>query len=377
MGQIKGTQELSVQNQAYTNLYGVGNAANRDMGTTPVMIDDDRNLNELIDSGSWKFTSGYAKDTDLTDGTINARFDTLTANEYHITVYSSSVLYAGGSNKFGNDANDVTEITGSFNVSGSTTQIGNNTLTGNTVLSGSINISGSTTFNGTHTLKGSNTIDGNTVMSGSIEVSGSSNFKNSIFIVTGSAFFTGSHRVIGQTVISGSIYISSGSSYYRNDHKLFNYGQWCSLETQSGSANTAYPMKLGTQMDGAEGITIESNGSGFPTRIKAHNTGLYNIQFSAQLTNTANTNITFDVWFTYTGSNIDNSNTQLDVNKSAGQLGRSVAAWNLLTPIQANDYVEIVWSCTAATGQIVYIGTQTTPTRPAIPSVIATITQIA
>jgi hypothetical protein len=347
MGQIKGTPELSVQNQAYTNLYGVGNAANRDMGTTPVMIDDDRNLNELIDSGSWKFTSGYAKDTDLTDGTINARFDTLTANEYHITVYSSSVLYAGGSNKFGNDANDVTEITGSFNVSGSTYQFGNNTLVGNTILSGSI------------------------------EVSGSSNFKNSIFIVTGSAFFTGSHRVIGQTIISGSVYIASGSSYYRNDHKLFNYGQWCSLETQSGSANTAYPMKLGTQMDGAEGITIESNASGFPTRIKAHNTGLYNIQFSAQLTNTANTNITFDVWFTYTGSNIDNSNTQLDVNKSAGQLGRSVAAWNLLTPIQANDYVEIVWSCTAATGQLVYIGTQTTPTRPAIPSVIATITQIA
>lgn len=268
-------------------------------------------------------------------------------------------------------------LTGSFNVSGSTVQLGNNTLTGNTVLSGSINISGSTTFNGEHTLRGTNKITGNTEMSGSIEVSGSSNFKNSLFIVTGSAHFTGSHEVKGTTIISGSLYIASGSSYYRNDHKLFNYGQWGSLEIQSGSANTAYAMKLGTQLDGAEGIHITNNTGGFPTRITVDNTGLYNIQFSTQLTNTNNTNITFDIWFAYTGSNIDNSNTQVDVNKSAGQLGRSVAAWNLLTPIQANDYVEIMWNCDAATGQLYYGGTQTSPARPAIPSVIATITQVA
>jgi hypothetical protein len=353
MGQHKGNPQTdrSVQNQAYSSLYTGGTSQSgvdrRDVGTKPVMIDDEQTLDEVVDSGSLRVTKGYAKDTDLTDGTINARFDTLTANEYHITVYSSSVLYAGGSNKFGNDANDVTEITGSFNVSGSTYQFGNNTLVGNTTLSGSI------------------------------EVSGSSNFKNSIFIVTGSAFFTGSHRVIGQTVISGSIYIASGSSYYRGDHKLFNYGQFASLETQSGSANTAYAMKLANPLGDAEGVRITNNASGFPTRLTVDNSGLYNIQFSAQLTNTANTNITFDIWFAYTGSNIDNSNTQLDVNKSAGQLGRSVAAWNLLTHIAANDYFEIMWNCTAATGQIVYIGTQTTPTRPAIPSVIATITQIA
>ena len=149
MGQIKGNPQTdrSVQNQAYSSLYTGGTSQSgvdrRDVGTKPVMIDDEQTLDEVVDSGSLRVTKGYAKDTDLTDGTINARFDTLTANEYHITVYSSSVLYAGGSNKFGNDANDVTEITGSFNVSGSTVQIGNNTLTGNTILSGSIDVSGS------------------------------------------------------------------------------------------------------------------------------------------------------------------------------------------------------------------------------------------
>lgn len=262
-------------------------------------------------------------------------------------------------------------LTGSLNLSGSMLQTGLSTLIGNTILSGSIVMSGSTVQ------QGNNTLTGNTQLSGSLEVSGSSNFRNSIFIVTGSAFFTGSHRVVGEMVLSGSIHIASGSGYYRGDHKLFNYGQWGSLEIQSGSANTAYAMKLETQLDGAEGIRITNNGSGFPTRITVDHSGLYNIQFSTQLTNTNNTNITFDIWFAYTGSNIENSNTQVDVNKSAGQLGRSVAAWNLLTPIQANDYVEIMWNCDAATGQLYYGGTQTSPARPAIPSVITTVTQVA
>jgi hypothetical protein len=105
MGQVKG-------NSMHANL-------NRDLGTKPVMIDDDRNLNELIDSGSLMFTSGYAKDTDLISGTINASFDTITANEYHVTIVSSSVLYAGGSSKFGDTNNDIHTFTGSIYLTGS------------------------------------------------------------------------------------------------------------------------------------------------------------------------------------------------------------------------------------------------------------------
>lgn len=120
MGQQKGNPIPSVQNQAYEALRpNTGARENRDYGTKPVMIDDTKTLNELIDSGSQGFTSGYAKDSDLIDGTINARFDTLTANEYHITILSSSVLYANGSNKFGNSGDDRHEFTGSLNISGS------------------------------------------------------------------------------------------------------------------------------------------------------------------------------------------------------------------------------------------------------------------
>jgi len=81
MGQIKGNPALdrSPERQAYTDYYGVGGAAYRDGGMKPVMIDDNATLDEVIDING--MTSGYAKDTDLINGTINASFDTITANE--------------------------------------------------------------------------------------------------------------------------------------------------------------------------------------------------------------------------------------------------------------------------------------------------------
>jgi hypothetical protein len=243
-------------------------------------------------------------------------------------------------------SNNIVEISGSFNVSGSTIQFGNNTLIGNTQLSGSI------------------------------EVSGSSNFRNSLFIVSGSSFFTGSHTVIGNTTMSGSINVASGSGFYRAGNKLFNYGQWCSLETQSGSANTAYAVKMETKNDGSEGVYVANNGSGFPTRLTVENTGLYNIQFSLQLNTTATETCDFSVWYAMTGSNIANSNTDFSINKTAGG-GNGVAALNFLTPITANDYIELYWSKNTANGELQYKTPQSTPTRPATPSAIVTITQVA
>ena len=261
-------------------------------------------------------------------------------------------------------------LTGSFLVTGSTTQIGNNTLLGNTILSGSVGISGSTIQQGNNTLLGNTILSGSIGVSGSMDVHGSTNFHNHTITMTGSMYTSGSQSITGSLDVKGNINVASGSEFYLAGNKLFNYGQFSDTTTQSGSADTAYSMKLNT-IDFAHEVTVANQ-----SRITPANTGIYNLQFSAQLTNTANTNLTFDVWLAYTGSNVANTNTQVDVNKSAGQLGRSVAAWNWMLPIRANDYVEIMWSCNGSTGQILALGTQSNPTRPAIPSVIATLTQI-
>jgi hypothetical protein len=135
-------------------------------------------------------------------------------------------------------------------------------------------------------------------------------------------------------------------------------------------------MKFETAIDGLSGMYVGNNGSGLPTRIYVQNTGLYNIQFSAQLHTTANEACDFSVWFAMTGSAIANSNTDFTIEKINGG-GFQVAALNFLTPISSGSYVELFWSKTTNNGQLQAKGVQSTPTRPATPSAIVTLTQIA
>jgi hypothetical protein len=187
---------------------------------------------------------------------------------------------------------------------------------------------------------------------------------------------TGSLLVSGSTTITGSLTLNSGSAlsindgFYVNGNKQFNYGQFSSTVTQSGSADTAYSMTFNTT-DFANGVSLVSG-----SRLTIANTGLYNIQFSSQLNTTANQAVDFSIWFAMTGSNIANSNTDFTIEKIAGG-GYAVAALNFLTQIQSGSYVELKYSKTTAQGQLLAQGTRSTPTRPATPSAIVTITQIA
>jgi len=199
---------------------------------------------------------------------------------------------------------------------------------------------------------------------------------NQNVIITGSLRVSGSLTEIGDTVITGSLTLSSGSAlninngFYVDGQKQFNYGQFSSTQTQSGSADTAYSATFNTT-DFAQGVSLVSQ-----SRITVANTGIYNIQFSSQLHTTANQAVDFSIWFAMTGSNIDNSNTDFTVEKIAGG-GYQVAALNFLTRIASGSYIELKYSKTTLEGQLQAKGTQSTPTRPATPSVILTVTQIA
>jgi hypothetical protein len=199
---------------------------------------------------------------------------------------------------------------------------------------------------------------------------------NQNVVITGSLRVSGSLTEIGDTVLTGSLSLSSGSrlnindGLYVNGNKQFNYGQFSSTQTQSGSANTAYSATFNTTQF-SQGVSLVSQ-----SRITVSNTGIYNIQFSSQLHTTANQAVDFSIWFAMTGSDIANSNTEFTIEKINGG-GFQVAALNFLTSIASGSYVELKYSKTTTQGQLYAIGTQSTPTRPATPSVILTVTQIA
>lgn len=169
------------------------------------------------------------------------------------------------------------------------------------------------------------------------------------------------------------------NTVYVKGNKLFNYGQFYDTTTQSGSRNVPYAMKFNST-DISNGVSITNNSSGLPTRLTVANKGIYNVQFSAQLYNTANSNLLFTIWFRVTGSNVPHSSTNVEIVKSSGVQGQVVASWNYLVEFtQPNQYAEIMWSYDdgSDSGQLLHLPSSSLVPFPEVPSVIATVTQIA
>ncbi len=116
------------------------------------------------------------------------------------------------------------------------------------------------------------------------------------------------------------------------------------------------------------GISIQSN-----SMIKFEYSGVYNIQFSAQLEKTDGGDDNIDVWITKNDQIIADTNTRL---KLSGSSAKMVAAWNFMIDIAANDYIELNWYSADSAVRVYYEGAQNNPIRPAIPSIILTVQQV-
>lgn len=151
------------------------------------------------------------------------------------------------------------------------------------------------------------------------------------------------------------------------------YGAFQDSTDQSATTTVdAYAMKFGTT-DFSNGVTVSNN-----SRINVKSPGIYNLQFSAQFVN-ANSQIEdIDIWFRKNGTNIANSNSRYSVPNKHGSInGHLIAALNFYVDLVANDYVEIMWATTNISVTLEQLPTQTSPTRPATPSVIATMTMVS
>jgi len=110
------------------------------------------------------------------------------------------------------------------------------------------------------------------------------------------------------------------------------------------------------------------------SKIVVDQSGVYNIQFSAQYVNTDSQAHDIDIWLSVNGSNIANTNTVYTVPSKHGSVnGHLGAALNYFQELQAGDYFEILWHAEDPSVYIEYIAPNTNPIRPAAPSVILTV----
>jgi len=140
-----------------------------------------------------------------------------------------------------------------------------------------------------------------------------------------------------------------------------------STDQSAASTTTAYAIGLNTT-DYSNGVTVSNT-----SRINFKNAGTYNIQFSIQFANDDSQIQDVDVWFRKNGTDVAGSNSKFSVDSKHGSIkGHLIAALNFFIQLAANDYVEIMWATSSTLVTVEHLPTQTTPDRPATPSVIVT-----
>jgi hypothetical protein len=143
-------------------------------------------------------------------------------------------------------------------------------------------------------------------------------------------------------------------------------GSFYDTGTQTTLANTPKAMTLGNSVLANYCSIVDD------TKIETNQTGVFNVQFSAQLYRTSGgTNAHIDIWFALNGVNIDNSNTRITIANNSHYM---VASWNFVLAMTENDYIEIMWMPSVSTIQLQMEAEQ--PLHPATPSVIATFNRI-
>ena len=160
-----------------------------------------------------------------------------------------------------------------------------------------------------------------------------------------------------------------GGRYLNNPYGAFQD----STDQVAANTTTAYAITFNTT-DFSNGVTIVSG-----SRITVADSGIWNLQFSIQFTNTTNASQDVDVWFRVNGTNIANSNSRFGFapRKGVGDPYHTIAALNYFVSLNATDYVEIMWRPTDTGVSIEQYAAGTSPTRPAVPSAIVTMSFVS
>lgn len=171
------------------------------------------------------------------------------------------------------------------------------------------------------------------------------------------------------TSIIAALFGPRGGKYINNPYGTFQDG----TNQTAANTTTAYPITFDTT-DFSNGVTLSNS-----SRLNVSQSGIYNLQFSVQVKNTTNSSADVDFWFRKNGTDIAKSNSRFGISarKSSGDPSHVIVALNFFVSLAANDYMQIVWMTSDVAVTIETFAAGTSPTRPSVPSVIATMSFVS
>lgn len=153
------------------------------------------------------------------------------------------------------------------------------------------------------------------------------------------------------------------------------YGAFSDTTDQTLSATYTPTAITYNTTDFTQGFSIASS-----SRVTASVSGLYNFEFSLQLESGSASSKLVHIWCRLNGTDVANSLSTITISGSGTTL---VPAWNFIESLDAGDYFQLMWaaddtnvSISAHAAETGSVGTATFA-RPAVPSVILTVTQVS
>lgn len=148
------------------------------------------------------------------------------------------------------------------------------------------------------------------------------------------------------------------------------YGMFISTVNQAnGGATAANLVTLNTQIVTASGV---SNAAGVITLSTA---GIYQVIVELFFTSTTGANPTIAQWLSQNGTNIPNSTQDFQLLGGANTTQASICVWHVNAA--AGDVLRAYWHSSNTNVSLVSQAAGTNPTRPASPSAIVAIQQVA
>lgn len=148
-------------------------------------------------------------------------------------------------------------------------------------------------------------------------------------------------------------------------HK-FPYGTFITTSAQSITQNTATIISNWQEED-----TNRTYKNG--TKLYVQETGDYFFQFSAVFAKSTASTGQVDIWIRKNGVDVPNSNSTTQLSGSDAE---TLITVGFILDLEAEDYLELVASTPSTNVSLKYHSIGSTPTRPAIPGIIATLNLI-
>lgn len=152
------------------------------------------------------------------------------------------------------------------------------------------------------------------------------------------------------------------------------FSGWSTQDQVPAAANTPYYATLNSYDASSNEIILYDGSGGIYNAVKVLQKSVYNIQFSIQTSTTTSSKAEVRVWLRKNGTDIPDSGGEQSISTNDGNF---IMSYNIILPLNANDYISLMWAVDDTNLHLEALPALTTPYNAAAsPSVLITFQQV-